>query len=85
MDLTRRTTRTQSTARRLSLHGNARAALEEEQKRLDREVEALRQSVKTKSSALCELDPSIAGGSNVHRSFVSLHGVSAGELEGLLK
>ena len=65
-------------------HGDARAMLEEEQKRLDGEIEALRLSVKKKSSALCELDPSIAGGSNVHRSFVSLHGVSAAQLEGLL-
>ena len=64
--------------------GDARALLNFEQMRLDAEIEALRLSVKQKSSAVCELDPSIAGGSTVHRSFVSLHGVSAAQLEGLL-
>ena len=66
-------------------HGSARELLEAEQKRLDGEIEALRQSVKQKTSRLCELDPSIAGGSNVHRSFTSLTGVSASELQGMLR
>ena len=66
-------------------HGGAHALLEEDVRRLDSEIKALHQSVKKRSSHLCELDPSIFKGSNVHKSFVELHGVSAGELEGLLK
>ena len=62
-------------------HGGARHMLEEDQKRIERELDNLRTSVKQKSSALCTLDPSIAGGSDIHRSFVNLHGVSATELE----
>lgn len=62
-------------------HGGARSMLEEDQRRIERELEKLRKSVKQKSSALCTLDPTIAGGSDIHRSFVSLHGVSATELE----
>jgi hypothetical protein len=65
-------------------HASARQMLEDDQKRIETELEALRLSVKRKSSALCELDPSIADGSDVHRSFVNLHGVSAGELQGML-
>lgn len=65
-------------------HQSARQMLEEDQRRIESELETLRSSVKRKSSALCELDPSIAGGSNVHRSFLSLHGVSAGELQSLV-
>ena len=60
---------------------SARQLLEADQKRIEAELEELRQSVKRKSSQLCELDPSIADGSDIHRSFVSLHGVSAAELE----
>ena len=44
----------------------------------------MRQSVKRKSSKLCEIDPSIAQGSNIHRSFRDLVGVSAVELEGMM-
>ena len=62
----------------------AKQMLEEDQRRIERELETLRSSVKRKSSALCEIDPSIAGGSDVHRSFVSLHGVSAGEIQSML-
>ena len=65
-------------------HEDVRIKLEEEQTRLDTEIEALRQSVKKNTSTLCELDPSIAQGSDVHKSFVELHGVSASQLEGLL-
>jgi hypothetical protein len=65
-------------------HGSAREMLEADQARIEKETEALRASVKRKSSKLCEIDPSIAGGSDVHRSFVSLHGVSAADMEGLL-
>ena len=47
--------------------------LEADQRKIEAERERLRDSVKRKSSRLCELDPSIAGGSSVHRSFVDLH------------
>lgn len=65
-------------------HASARQMLEDDQKRIEAELEALRSGIKRKSSTLCELDPSIADGSDVHRSFVSLHGVSAAELQGML-
>ena len=39
--------------------GTARQMLEEDQRRIERELEALRVSVKRKSSQLCELDPSM--------------------------
>ena len=58
--------------------------LEADQARIEKEIEALRQSVKRKSSKLCEIDPSIAQGSNIHRSFRDLVGVSAVELEGMM-
>mmetsp|Transcript_43585 Transcript_43585/g.114563 ORF Transcript_43585/g.114563 Transcript_43585/m.114563 type:complete len:185 (+) Transcript_43585:55-609(+) len=58
-----------------------RQMLEEEQKQIDSQLETLRASVKRKTSTLCELDPSITGGSNIHRSFRDLHGMSASELE----
>ena len=66
-------------------HGNTRAMLEVEQKRLDEEIDALRTSVKQKTSQLCELDPSIDGGTGLHKSFVGLTGVSASELQGMLR
>ena len=66
-------------------HGSARRMLEEDQERIDAEMETLRASVKTKTSRLCELDPSIAGDSNVHKAFVNLHGVSASELAGFVE
>ena len=62
-------------------HAATRSMLGEEQTRIERELETLRTSVKRKSSTLCELDPSITGGSNIHRSFRDLHGMSAFELE----
>ena len=37
----------------------ARQLLEEDQRRIERELETLRRSVKRKSSELCELDPSM--------------------------
>ena len=52
---------------------------------LDDEIEALRTSVKVKTAQLCELDPSISGGTSVHKSFVGLTGVPASELESLLR
>ena len=66
-------------------HGATRTMLEAEQKRLDDEIEALRTSVKVKTAQLCELDPSISGGTSVHKSFVGLTGVPASELESLLR
>ena len=65
-------------------HEDVRSKLEEEQVRLDKEIEALRQAVKKNTSVLCELDPSIAKGSDIHKSFVELHGVSASQLEGIM-
>ena len=62
-------------------HATTRQLLEEEQARIETELEGLRTSVTRKTSALCELDPSIMGGSNIHRSFRDLHGMSAAELE----
>ena len=64
--------------------GDAKAMLEADQARIEQEMEALRASVKRKTSKLCEIDPSIARGSNVHRSFVDLVGVSAVELESMV-
>ena len=63
---------------------DAKAMLEADQARIEQEMEVLRKSVKRKTSKLCEIDPSIAQGSNVHRTFVDLVGVSAGELEGMI-
>lgn len=63
---------------------DAKAMLESDQARIEQEMEALRTSVKRKTSKLCEIDPSIAQGSNVHRTFRDLVGVSAGELEGMI-
>jgi hypothetical protein len=40
-------------------HGATRGILEEDEKRIGAEVEALRASVKKKTSQLCELDPSM--------------------------
>ena len=51
---------------------SARSMLEADQKRLDAEIDRLRSEVKRKTSQLCELDPSIANGSDIHRSFVDL-------------
>ena len=62
-------------------HATTRQLLEEEQKRIDREIETLRMSVKRKISTLCDLDPSITGGSDIHRSFRDLHGRSASAIE----
>ena len=59
----------------------AKEMLQADQQRIEEEMRELRAKIKRKSSKLCELDPSIAGGSDIHRSFVSLHGVSARELE----
>ena len=39
--------------------GTARRLLEEDQRRIERELQTLRSSVKRKSSELCELDPSM--------------------------
>ena len=44
-------------------HAATRAMLEEDQRRLDAEVGALHESVKQKTSVLCELDPSMCGAS----------------------
>ena len=63
---------------------DAKAMLEADQARIEQEMEALRASVKRKTSKLCEIDPSIAQGSSIHRSFVDLVGVSAVELEGMV-
>lgn len=51
---------------------SARSMLEADQTRLDAEIDRLRSEVKRKTSQLCELDPSIANGSDIHRSFVDL-------------
>lgn len=51
---------------------SARIMLEADQKRLDAEIDRLRDEVKRKTSELCKLDPSIANGSDIHRSFVDL-------------
>mmetsp|Transcript_20995 Transcript_20995/g.64185 ORF Transcript_20995/g.64185 Transcript_20995/m.64185 type:complete len:181 (-) Transcript_20995:623-1165(-) len=40
-------------------HVSTKEMLEEDGRRLDREIEALRESVKKKTSELCELDPSM--------------------------
>ena len=51
---------------------SARSMLEADQKRLDAEIDRLRDEVKRKTSEVCKLDPSIANGSDIHRSFVDL-------------
>ena len=61
-------------------HELTRKQIEEEQRTIETEIERLRGSVKRKSSRLCELDPSITGGSEIHKSFVSLHGVTSEQL-----
>jgi chaperonin cofactor prefoldin len=40
-------------------HASAKELLEEDQRRIDNELDALRTSVKRKTSLLCELDPSM--------------------------
>ena len=63
---------------------SAREMLETDQRTLEEEMERCRTELKEKTSALCTLDPSISGGSDIHRSFVQLQGVSSSEMADLL-
>ena len=65
-------------------HGKTRTMVEKDQERLEGEIAALHRSVQQKTSELCEIDPSISGGSDVHRSFSSLHGLSLDQVAEVL-
>ena len=65
-------------------HGKTRTMVEKDQDRLEGEIAALHRSVQQKTSELCEIDPSISGGSEVHRSFSSLHGLSLDQVAEVL-
>jgi chaperonin cofactor prefoldin len=64
--------------------GSAREMLEADQRTLEGEIERCRAKLKQKTTELCELDPTIADGSEVFHSFGTLQGVSLSDMTGLL-
>ncbi|EOD26065.1 hypothetical protein EMIHUDRAFT_237222 [Emiliania huxleyi CCMP1516] len=76
--------RRQHTREAMASLRRTRTMVEKDQERLEGEIAALHRSVQQKTSELCEIDPSISGGSDVHRSFSSLHGLSLDQVAEVL-